>query len=363
MPIEQSIWNISGNPKRLQEDQVDSELLLEDLIINDVGILNDNWLIVGRQVTTDFNSYIDLLALDAAGTLIVIELKRAKTPREVVAQAIDYASWAENIEVDKLAEIYEKYSKKYLNSNESLNQAIINKFGSDLTEEDINQSHQIVVVGSELDSSTERIVQYLSDKNIPINVLFFRVFVDGENKYLSRAWLLDPIETQSMVTSSSRDSEPWNNEFYVSYGHEMRRDWNDAIKYGFISAGGGRWYSKTLNNLKEGDRVWVNIPKTGYVGVGKVTDTVRQLSEFKVNVDNELLPFMDVEKNTDYHAEFIDNEDKTEYFVPVEWIKTVSINDAVSEIGLFGNQNTVCQPTTPKWNHTVNRLKTIWGIK
>ena len=363
MPIEQSIWNISGSPAKLKEDQVDSELLLEDLITKDVGILNDNWLLVGRQVTTDFNSYIDLLALDAAGTLIVIELKRAKTPRDVIAQAIDYASWAETLEVDKLAEIYEKYAKKYLKRNETLSEAIINKFGASLTEDDINESHQIVVVGSELDSSTERIVQYLSDKNIPINVLFFRIFADDGNKYLSRAWMLDPVETQIMVTSSTRESEPWNGEFYVSYGHEMGRDWSDAIKYGFVSAGGGRWYSKTLGNLNVGDRVWVNVPHTGYVGVGKVTDTVRQLSDFKVNVDGELLPFLDVENHSHYHSEFIDNENKTEYFVPVEWIKTVPINQAVSEIGLFGNQNTVCQPTTPKWNHTVNRLKAVWGIK
>jgi hypothetical protein len=27
------------------------------------------------------------------------------------------------------------------------------------------------------------------------------------------------------------------------------------------------------------------------------------------------------------------------------------------EIGLFGNQNTVCKPTTPKWRSTVDRLK------
>jgi len=121
MPIEQSIWKLTDTPQKLSEDIIDSEFKLEELITKDVGILNDNWLIVGRQVTTDFNSYVDLLAIDAAGTLMVIELKRAKTPREVIAQAIDYASWAEKLEADQLAEIYEKYSVKYLNQKSSLN--------------------------------------------------------------------------------------------------------------------------------------------------------------------------------------------------------------------------------------------------
>jgi hypothetical protein len=36
-----------------------------------------------------------------------------------------------------------------------------------------------------------------------------------------------------------------------------------------------------------------------------------------------------------------------------------SIKSAFSEIGLFGNQNSVCKPITPKWNHTIERLKAV----
>jgi hypothetical protein len=53
-------------------------------------------------------------------------------------------------------------------------------------------------------------------------------------------------------------------------------------------------------------------------------------------------------------------EDKMEYFVPVNWTHTVPLNQAVNELGLLGNQNTVCRPKTPKWRHTVERLKAIW---
>lgn len=51
-----------------------------------------------------------------------------------------------------------------------------------------------------------------------------------------------------------------------------------------------------------------------------------------------------------------------EYFVPIRWIHTVPVEQAVNEIGLFGNQNTVCKPTTPKWRTTVERLKERWGL-
>ncbi|OHE74606.1 MAG: hypothetical protein A2413_19075 [Treponema sp. RIFOXYC1_FULL_61_9] len=51
------------------------------------------------------------------------------------------------------------------------------------------------------------------------------------------------------------------------------------------------------------------------------------------------------------------NPEKSERFVRVEWLDSVDEKDAFDEVGLFGNQNTVCRPETPKWRHTVERLK------
>ena len=64
-----------------------------------------------------------------------------------------------------------------------------------------------------------------------------------------------------------------------------------------------------------------------------------------------------------YHQdEAKDDESLTEWLVPVSWLKTVPIEDAISEVGLFGNQNTVCRPRSEKWNQTVERLARHWGI-
>ena len=45
-----------------------------------------------------------------------------------------------------------------------------------------------------LDDSTERIIGYLGSCGVSINVLFFQVFEHGEDKFFSRAWLIDPIQ-------------------------------------------------------------------------------------------------------------------------------------------------------------------------
>lgn len=102
MAIEHAIWKIGGQPEKLQPARMENEDLLEELIFKDVSILDDGWMLIGRQVRTDYDKRIDLLAVDAAGSLIIIELKRHKTPRDVVAQALDYASWVTNLEEEVL---------------------------------------------------------------------------------------------------------------------------------------------------------------------------------------------------------------------------------------------------------------------
>ena len=55
--------------------------------------------------------------------------------------------------------------------------------------------------------------------------------------------------------------------------------------------------------------------------------------------------------------EFRSTKSLDSVLIPVRWLDTVSEAEGVDEVGLFGNQNTVCRPMTPKWSHTVESLK------
>ncbi|WP_016956255.1 endonuclease NucS [Catenovulum agarivorans] len=353
MAVQHGIWKIGDKPEALPAIRLDSEILLEEQITKDISILNPNWLLIGRQVYTDFGKYIDLLAIDASGSIIIIELKKHKTPRDVVAQTIDYAAWVESLPTEKISQIYTDFAVKYELANNVFDDAFRAKFGTSPLDEDVNSSHQMVIVAAELDASTERIINYLNDKaSVAVNAVFFSVFQDGSNQYLSRSWMIDPIETEEHAVNTAKHGE-WNHEFYASFG-AGGRNWSDAVKYGFISAGGGRWYSKTLFMLEPGNRVWVNIPGTGYVGVAEVIDRAIIADEF-ITEDKQLVGSYALAKDS--------GEDDAEYFVPVKWIHQVPESAAVNEVGLFGNQNSVARPRTAKWPHTIKRLKAVWGIE
>jgi hypothetical protein len=220
------------------------------------------------------------------------------------------------------------------------------------------KSHQIVIVAASLDDSTERIIGYLNQREVPINVICFQVFAHGSDQFISRSWLHDPAQTQVNAASSPQDTkEPWNGEFYASFGHGESRSWAEAVQYGFISAGGGLWYSNTLKLLNPGDRLWAKAPGYGFVGVGRVTGHPQSLPTFEITTAQGRIPAKEVLKDGNYLREFTNDPDLCEYFIAIQWLQTVPLEMAIDEIGLFGNQNTVCKPTAPKWRSTVERLK------
>lgn len=351
MPVRHAIWTVAEQPISLAPTILANEAQLEEMIVRAPQILSPQWMLIGRQENTGYGGRIDLLAIQPDGSLVLIELKRNRTPRELVAQALDYATWVEKLTADRIVQIYQRFS-----NGGNLAEAFQKFFGAPLDEENLNSSHIIVLVAAELDDATERIITYLSDRDISINAILFQVFQHGDARLLSRVWLIDPGETQvnAASTSQSAEKEPWNGEFYVSYGD---RSWSDACKYGFISAGGGSWYSQTLKLLSPGDRVWVKIPKKGYVGVGRVTESMQPAASFLVKTEDGERPCLEVIQDAEHFRRRSVDPETAEYFVRVHWLDTVPESNPIHEPGFFGNQNSVCRPTTPLWRHTIDRLK------
>jgi len=363
MPLSQVLWSLDEK-QALSADVLKNEQELEELLSHNIDLLNPNWLVIGRQVRTENGKILDLLCMDCSERLIVVELKKALTPREVTAQIIEYASYVSKMDDLALANIYLEYASKYLQKDLTLNEAYHQKFGAEYDASQINsEDHAVkmVIVAAQMDDGTEHIIQYLkSQYQVDINILFFQIFRHGNDRLLSRVWFREDTEDTEPPTPSD---DEWNGEYYVSFGADQRRCWTDAVKYGFISAGGGPWYSKTLGMLREGDRVWVNIPHCGYVGVGLVTGSMQPASLAMVTTPqgSRLLSSLKSELDGDYWGNS-DNPDLAEYVVPVEWIKTVPQAEAVKQAGFFGNQNTICRPKKKKWAFTIERLKSQWNI-
>jgi len=358
MPLEVGLWRVDGTkPVKVIPSGVPLESQLEAMIETDPTILGTPLLLIGRQVPTDYGKFIDLLAVDDEGALHILELKRDRTPREVVAQLLDYGSWVQRLSDSKVRDLYGIYKPGH-----ALEQAWSDTFGGNPPDE-MNTEHRLTVVASDIDPATERIIEYLAGMNVPINVVFFRYFNDDGRAYLARTWLLDEGRVPNAgATRTSGSKEAWNEQdWYVSFGEfPDGRNWDDAREYGFISAGGGEWFSKTLKRLPVGARVFTCIPKTGYVGVGTVTGPAEPFEQVKVTVDGTERALADMTLKGNYqHPPLPDGEDAAEYVVPVSWQQTRARDGAEWTKGMFANQNSACKLRN---RFTLDRFAAAFGL-
>lgn len=365
MPVEIGVWRIDAGLEAVPSAKLDFESRLEEILQKDISIASPSWMVIGRQVATDFDKRIDLLAIDVSGNLVVIELKRDRTYRDIVAQTLDYGSWVNTLRDDDIARIYDEYRQRHHPSDpdKSLDQAFCERFGVKAIPDELNASHELVIVAADLDPATERVVNYLSEVHqVGINAVFFRVFRDGEREYLTRAWLVEPTGTRSTGGGGgAKPNREWNGEYYCSFGGN--RSWEDAVNYGYFSAGGGSWYSQTLQLLGPDDRIWVNVPGSGYVGVGIVKSEPMPIEEFTVSKeDGRQIPITNLPIGIPGYKRSDEDPEKAEYMVAVEWLATVPVEKAIKEKGFFGNQNSVARPKSEKWDYTVSRLKRRFGV-
>ncbi len=81
------------------------ENMIQDWIAQQPDLLGLDLLIIGREVMTTHGGRIDLLGIDDEGNLAILELKRDRTPRDIIAQVLDYASWVAKLSAREVREI------------------------------------------------------------------------------------------------------------------------------------------------------------------------------------------------------------------------------------------------------------------
>ena len=202
MPQDVKVWEIINRDtlKEISKSKLDIEERLEDWLEKDISIISNDLLVIGRQVETGFGGIVDLLCIEYNGDILIVELKRDKTPREITAQVLDYASWIEDLSNEKITEI----ANEYLGDKGPLEEVFKRKFGTEIPEI-LNEHHKMLVVASEIDSSSERIIKYLSDSyGVGINAITFQYLKNEEGReFLARVFLIEPSEAEYRIQTKS----------------------------------------------------------------------------------------------------------------------------------------------------------------
>ena len=187
---ELQLWSttVGETPKQIEEiEQVEYEKHLEEMFIADPEMLLPGVKLVCRQLQTATGP-LDLLGIDRDGRLVVFELKRDRTGREAVAQAVDYASWLDSLPLDEL-------SQRISNNNARRMDLVqigefIDWYVERFSEDELTNVRPTLVVLVALgnDESVERMARWLRLGGINISALTFQAFADGARTLMARGW-------------------------------------------------------------------------------------------------------------------------------------------------------------------------------
>ena len=239
------LWEITADRKlsEIPARYASLEQWIEDWLADDISVLDPNLLVIGRQVRTSFGGAIDLLCMDGEGNLVVVELKRGQTPRDVTSQALEYSSWVKDLEFDEIKGIADSYPR----IAGTLETAFREKFGSELPDE-LNQGHRCLIVAESVDASTDRIVRYLAEMGVPINVATVQHFEDANGReLLAQVYLIEPESIQPRARrTSARSGYRTVNELQALADEkgigELYRRLKDGVRGIFFAQG----YSETV---------------------------------------------------------------------------------------------------------------------
>ena len=180
---------------------------LEEWIKSNPLILGDDIAIIGEQVQTA-SGPLDFLCIDTSGNTVIVELKRDRLPREVLAQAIDYASDVAGWDIDHLREICQTYTVQ------TLEDLLQEKFqGLDVSSLATNQAQRLLLVGFGVEDPLARMVEWLSDNysvGINVIVLTYAKTANGD-EILSRMAII-PEELEKQKTNRRKFMIEMSNE-------------------------------------------------------------------------------------------------------------------------------------------------------
>ncbi len=167
------------------------EMDLEDLLEKnpDYFFRKNKLMIIGRQVSTNLYTSIDLLGVDNYGSTIVIELKRNKTPRETLAQLLEYSSYIENLDYEQLNEIFQQYSGDEANLGDYHSEYFNN--GENIQNISWNKSMKLIIVAQEITPDIKQTSLFLRRKGVDVYCAEFKYFTDKlENKIISSDFIV-----------------------------------------------------------------------------------------------------------------------------------------------------------------------------
>ncbi len=248
----------------------------------------------------------DIMALDADGRLVIVEIKRDRSNRETVGQLLEYAAARVGSNYEDLEELHRKYWHQCKKKDPYV--SLIEQFRA-LTDDpkadqrDIpksRQGHRICIVAPSSDEGLSRIVEWLKEYGVPISFVPFTLYTDRDNDdiLLDIEPLPEPLPEGHATQKNVMEDR---DRLFNTNEKNAQGAYKKMFEKGVIAIYGYETGPQNLMGSVKGQRVFAYVNGKGILAVGKIvnsepvavagdTDTVFGVGEeFQVEVDWETI--------------------------------------------------------------------------
>jgi hypothetical protein len=197
----------------LSAEQLNEDDLREWVIANTAEILGEDLLVIGREAgVANLGDGIDILAIDRAGSIVVIELKRGALRGAVDFQALKYVSYVSRWSYDEIKQQFEMFLQSEWGSDLHGEDASFAETLENFCDDDyeLNRSQRIFLVGNGVHERIGSVVLWLREQGIDTRIVQFSIFKDAPNTlYLDSKTLVPTSDLAKFETGDTPSDEPW----------------------------------------------------------------------------------------------------------------------------------------------------------
>lgn len=153
---------------------------IEDLVWADLEAFTGEALFpVARQPKLKGGGRPDVLALDALGRVVVIEIKR-DIDRGQLAQCLEYAGWARLTSLDEIAGLYNARDRSHSGVEAFFRDWL--DFTERSTPITINAQPRLVLIARDFEERTRSALDFLRENSLPVTVIPVTIYEDASGR-------------------------------------------------------------------------------------------------------------------------------------------------------------------------------------
>ena len=249
-------------PERRAKDLGVAEKDLETWLAQNPELLfrAERVLVIGQSVSGE--SMADILALDADGSVILVEMKRDWSDRGTVGQLLEYAAKMARSTYDELERIARRY---WADTGANLLEKLRSFFEAPTFEkEGIGRRQRLVIVAPQSDANLRDIVAWLRSGGVAIDFVPFTLRADSSGDML--------VEIEALQASVEAPADWKGDWFFNTNETHAPGAFRKMFQQGVIAVCGYANDGENLTGSRKGDRVFAYTNRLGILAVGRIVD-------------------------------------------------------------------------------------------